>query len=288
MLFSGLALLWQPAPAYATVTAHAVTYGSWAGETGTLYDPGASKPKPTIVYVHGGGWSRSTINSDESTFARNLSTSTGWPVLAINYPVTAIGAEPERQVEPDAVNHAVQYAATLSQADPAHLILWGESAGGQLALLDAYRDAVATHPRVSAVVSVSGPADMLTTYQFMAAYFPLDPNNHNLVSDFLGATPSEAALVGSTVYINTSPDQQVTSNTPPTYQAIGSADPLVPPAADTALDSALFSHGVTSQLDVLSTADHAYLLEPDVVAGTSQTVTQRAVGFLLTHYATRS
>lgn len=241
-----------------SVYAASYAYGDDPNDTLTLYSPDAL-PHPTIVYVHGGGWRRATANADEVAVAKSIEARTGWNVAVVNYPTDVT---PYRVTEPEAVRTAVRYVKALPNTS-ATTFLWGESAGGQLALLTAYRHT----SLVDAVVSVSGPTDMVEAY----ATIPF------LVGPYEGAPPAS----DDPRYANTSPGLLAAADTPPTFQAIGADDPLVPAQSIRELAGRLRDLGIHHRTYVLQgVSDHAYDLEPDVPTGEVDSVKHLAEDWL--------
>ena len=97
-----------------------------------IYRPSARRPLPTLVYFHGGGWVLGSVDLYDTT-VRDIANASGWMVVSVEYRMA-----PEHRF-PAAVDDA--YAATRwvaehageIGADPAHLAVGGDSAGGNLA-----------------------------------------------------------------------------------------------------------------------------------------------------------
>jgi acetyl esterase len=98
-----------------------------------LYDPGVPTPAPTLVYLHGGGWSIGDLDSHDA-LCRRLAVVGCCRVLALAYRLA-----PEHPF-PAAFEDAVAATAFLARhagcmgLDPARLVLGGDSAGANLAL----------------------------------------------------------------------------------------------------------------------------------------------------------
>jgi acetyl esterase/lipase len=143
----------------------------------------ATTPAGAIVYVHGGAW----IGGDEDLMShpfpqliKDLTANEGWTVISVRYrladdPSVAgdVGTPfPAALLD---VNRAVRWvkanAAELG-VDPAHVVVYGWSAGGHLATMlgttwnvpalqptDLPADLAAMSPRPAAVVSIAAPLD---------------------------------------------------------------------------------------------------------------------------------
>ena len=131
-------------------------YATDHADTISIFEPVGAGPFPAILFVHGGAWGRAQPNAYELDWARDLAAAQGWLVAVIGYPTKV---KHEQIVEPNAVALAISGLARRPDVDRQAIAVWGESAGGQLALLSGYRDARRLHPQVSAIVSISGPRE---------------------------------------------------------------------------------------------------------------------------------
>ena len=109
-----------------------------AGELGArLYvPPGASKPGPLLVYLHGGGWVVGDLDTHDQS-CRFIAREAGVRVLAVDYrraPEHPFPAAVEDAVA--AVRFAIDDARRLG-ADPTRVAVGGDSAGGNLAAVTA-------------------------------------------------------------------------------------------------------------------------------------------------------
>ncbi|HVY08586.1 MAG TPA: alpha/beta hydrolase [Mycobacteriales bacterium] len=254
------------------------TYGADAADTMTTYAPREAGRFPAVVFVHGGGWGRAQPNSYEQQFAATLARTEHWVVAVIGYPTWVAD---ERHVEPAAVRRAVRLVAARPDVARGRLALWGESAGGQLALLTAYRGAKPHHSLVSAVVSISGPTDMRIEFGSLAQ------TALGAVTRFEGLSPSGAAKAGSTRYRTTSPVDLVQPDDPPTFQAISRHDPLVPPVQIRELATSLHARGVPHQTLHVPGSDHSTPIETERPPKSKSTVEELAIRFLLRAFARR-
>ncbi len=95
-----------------------------------LYDPGTPKPRPAIVYFHGGGWVTGSIDTHDN-LCRALANASGALVVAVEYRLA-----PEHKF-PAALEDAYLVVAGMSQNAQRlginHVIAAGDSAGGNLA-----------------------------------------------------------------------------------------------------------------------------------------------------------
>jgi acetyl esterase/lipase len=264
----------------ATIIAVSGYYGPEPDETFVSYVPdgGASGVHPAVLFIHGGAWGRPEPNAGELAECRSLAEKTGWIVTAIGYPTWTT---PERRVEPAAVRTALVDLAARPDVDRQRIALWGESAGGQLALLTAYRDSLRKHPLVTAVVSISGPTDMTIEYN------GTNPKDPAAVTHFEGLSPTQAAADGSDRYSTTSPADIVSQLSTPTFQAIGHRDPLVPQRQVTELSTLLSELDIRHQTRYVSGSDHSYPIEFERPTGSTLDVQQLAINFITATFPSR-
>lgn len=146
---------------------------------------GATGPRPTIVYAHGGGFVTGERNepvlpaSGDNLFlpvGEVISAQTraerGWIVIAIDYPLSYQLTDVPTYAY---VQQAVRHVKTMTlegdaQVDPGKVVLAGSSAGGTLAMLAAMRPDQGQLPPMSgspssevrSVVNLDGPTDLGT------------------------------------------------------------------------------------------------------------------------------
>lgn len=240
-------------------------------DTISIFEPAGPGPYPAVIFVHGGAWGRAQPNAYELSWAADLARSQGWLVAVIGYPTKV---PHEHIAEPYALALAIQAIANRSDVINRSIALWGESAGGQLALLAAYRDAAAPHPAVRAVVSISGPTDMVTEFSSLAQ------TALGAVTRFEGLTPREARRARSARYRDTSPVNLVTRHDPATFQAISCGDRLVPARQVTRLSRLLAAAHVRHRTVILPGDAHSTALETQRPAGSANSVADLAEQFL--------
>jgi len=120
--------------------------------------PDGPGPFPTVIVVHGGGW----INGDKQTYVKPILpplTKAGFTWFTINYRLASKAHFPAQQEDLDSAIRWVKKHAKEYKADPNHMAILGESAGGQIVSLggaDYKKDT-----RVQAVVVLYGPHDLL-------------------------------------------------------------------------------------------------------------------------------
>jgi acetyl esterase/lipase len=245
-----------------SVTASTVRYGSGPDATMTVYSPTAPGRRPAVLVVHGGGWVGPTVRPGVNVYAnwQSLAQQRGWVVALPNYPVVSSPIALSRGHSPARSVAAVEGAAVLSallrlrgrgDVNPRRVALWGDSAGGQLALLTAYQ-----HPGLaSAVVSSSGPTDMAVEAK--------DAIVGQDVVYYEGVDGATAAPRDQQRFAATSPVDLVTPQAPPTYQIASRADPAVQSSQALELSRRLEALGVPHGLDMVAGSVHS----PEILGG---------------------
>jgi acetyl esterase/lipase len=179
------------------------------------------KARPGIVVIHGGGW----IEGDKSSFASNRFgvpgniedfARRGFVGVTINYRLAGEAPFPAALEDCQSAVRWLRSHARDYDLDPAHIGVFGNSAGGNLALLlgMAGKEAGAD---IQAIVSDSGPIDLLDQYQ----QGPL----REVIGRFLGGPPEGERI---NAYKRASPMYQINGKLPPTLLIYGGADSQVP------------------------------------------------------------
>lgn len=229
----------SPPSGNVAVNYYNVHYGRDSLQDMDIYLPAGrtSVSTPLLVLIHGGAW----IAGDKSDFAEYIdSLKILFPQYAyanINYRLASIGQNlfPTQELD---VDSAMQFLVrqTTQYHISNHFIYLGVSAGGQLALLQAYKYPV---PKAVAVVSFFGPTDMADLY-----YNSPDTTVHQALPLLMNGTPSQ----NPDLYFSSSPIHYVTNNSCPTILLQGGKDPLVDPAEAFELQDTLNKFGVPNQL----------------------------------------
>jgi acetyl esterase/lipase len=253
-------------------------YATDHADTITTFAPAGDGRYPAVIFVHGGAWGRAQPNDNELQWGHDLAQTQGWLVAVIGYPAKVPN---EQVVEPRALAFAIDAVAHRSDVDPNAIALWGESAGAQLALVAAYRDARTLRPLVSGVVSISGPTDMRSEYNSFAEIWL------HAVTRFEGMTPQAAREAGSRRYSQTSPVDVVSRRSPPTFQAISRLDPLVPSNQVKILTKRLIDLEVMHRSVWLRGDGHSTAIENQNPPDSPYTVQELAVSFLKSAFAQR-
>lgn len=201
---------------------------------------------PCLVMLHGGGWD----SGERTQFApmhrwlasRGVAVATPSYRLAPSHPWPA-----QREDILAALTWLRDHAAKLG-IDPAHLILAGRSAGGQIAAAVAYGS---RPPGVAAVAALYACHDLNYVWSIRSDRDAL--NSDRLLRQFLGGGPEGR----ETLYQSASGEQLVHPDAPPTLLVHGELDELVWCRHSERLAAALTSAGVPHHFLRLPWATHA-------------------------------
>lgn len=232
-----------------------IEYGASPGFEPTLLDlylPDGVERPPLVVWIHGGGF----VSGDRVTLPHTLSPGSvfgalngaGLACASIDYrlapaaPVPgAAGPAPAPIVDARA---AVEFLGRRGERygyDASRLGLWGESAGGLLALM-----AGLTVPGVGAIVAWYPVTDILA--------LPADPAIGTTEVALLGAPAKSVPELAA----EASPISYVTASAPPCLFVHGDADGVVPVSQSVRMHERLSSVGADTTLRLVPGADHCF------------------------------
>ncbi|HEV2006429.1 MAG TPA: alpha/beta hydrolase fold domain-containing protein, partial [Candidatus Limnocylindrales bacterium] len=242
---------------FATVDGTDLHAEIWQPPSGAANGPtGGQTGRAAVVYVHGGAFVGGELRLRPTLF-RSLADG-GFPVIDVEYRL----APPPRwdQATPD-VLCALTWAAAHAQElgiDPARIVVMGDSAGGNLALMAAYGAGTAqltsscggTPARPAAVVAIAPTADLVgiwgdDTIGAAGLRFP---------EAYIGGNPLEQP----DRYRTASPFSLIQPGLPSTLVITGNIDHLVRLGRVTELTYRLHFAGVDCTLVVVPFADHGF------------------------------
>lgn len=228
-----------------------VSYGADPAQKMDIYLPFGRTTDTTrvIIIIHGGGWNQ----GDKADFTEYVDTLKkrlpGYAIFNINYRL-ATGTTNFFPAQEDDVKAAVEfiYGKRNVYKVSDKFVLLGASAGGHLALLQAYK--YNSPIKIKAVVDFFGPTDLVEMYNN-----PSNPLVPVLLQQVTGGTP----LTKATLYHDSGPINYVTAQSPPTIILHGGADLVVSFSQSVLLDSKLQAMAVTHQYVFYPTEGHGWI-----------------------------
>ena len=213
-----------------------------------------SGAQPTLIYIHGGGW---TGGTKEGAFMSVMPwLEMGWNVVNVEYRLARISHAPAAVEDclcalKWVVSHASEYHVDLSK-----IVVSGDSAGGHLALMTGMtpenagldrqcpsnNDDMAL-PKVAAIVNWYGITDVADILE--------GPNRKTYAVAWLGSMPNREEIAR-----RVSPLTYVRPGLPPILTIQGDADPTVPYSHSLRLREALNKAGVPNELVTIPGGKH--------------------------------
>jgi acetyl esterase/lipase len=220
------------------------------------HDP--STARPTLLYIHGGGWVGGT--KEASVLALLPWLEMGWNVVNVEYRLARVSLAPAAVEDCLCALRWVAANAKQYGFDSSRIVVSGGSAGGHLALttgmvpesagLDRQCPGVAL-PKVAAIVNWYGITDVNDLLD--------GPNRKGYAVAWLSSLPDREEIAR-----RVSPLSYVRSGLPPILTIHGDADPTVPYAHATRLQEALQKAGVPHQLYTVPGGKHGGFSEEEM------------------------
>lgn len=205
------------------------------------------RPVPCVIAIHGGGWDGGE-RSQLPDLYRWLA-SRGFAVATIDYRLAPAHIWPAQREDVLAALAWLRAHATELGIDGTRLVLFGRSAGGQIAEAVSY---TANDPAIRGVVAFYAPADLNFAWANSHEGDMLDPLR--LLRQLLGGTPETARAA----FDDASGYRHVTKSSPPTLLVHGALDTLVWHRQSERLATRLAGQGVSQALVSLPWATHAF------------------------------
>ena len=227
---------------------HVYSLDTATGENLTLdlYRPRfGSEPRPTVVVVHGGGWT----DGDQRQLPKlsQYLAARGYVVASVGYRLAPAWSFPAAQEDVAAAIRYLKDLETTHGVDPTRIALLGRSAGGQIALLAGYTLA---DPAIRAVVSLYAPTALRWGYHNPAK--PRIVDSSGALELYLGGSP----LTHGETYDAAEPSSFVDEFTPPTLFIQGLRDEHVSPFHAEFVSARLLEEGVTHLMVRMPWATH--------------------------------
>lgn len=198
------------------------TQGSYIGEP-TWFQMSEEK-RPTLVWIHGGGWRFGNKETDAWFFMHFLER--GWNVVNVEHR-KGLGTAPNAAEDVLSVMEWIANNAETYRFDTNKIVVSGASSGGHLALLAGLVNSVPdSHPsyvgdkiRVQAILNWYGIADLQKIEPYLNSYLP----NQNFVMNWVKGKKNIDEILKKY-----SPIQYVTEDAPPILTIQGDLDTLTP------------------------------------------------------------
>lgn len=266
---------------------HDVTYQLLNGfhpQTADLYVPATAteaRRAPAVIFAHGGGWGAGGPRMEDVPAMMSELARRGIVAMAINYRFHGEAKFPAQIQDTKAAIRWLRSNAAEYHVDPAHIGIWGASAGGYLAALAGTSCGdMRLEPPAPAPARAGGPPGMVAVKSDPAQsdcvqavvdwYGPIDfasMDGQALPKSMPHAAPggAESQLLGCTLpqcpterLTQASVLSYVDKSDPPALIMHGDGDHAVPPGQSIAFDKALKAAGVSSTLVLVPGADHGF------------------------------
>ena len=226
-----------------------VSYGKDSLQKMDVYLPEGRSQNITrsFVLIHGGSWNKGN-KSDFNPYVDSIKRRfPGYAIFNLNYRLYNGGHQfPAQENDVKQAIDFIVHNASEYQVNHDSLVLLGASAGGHLALLQAYKY---TKPKIVAVIDFFGPTDLTAMYR--KPWHPYLPVALELVT---GTNPNKDAER----YLDWSPVHFVTTSSTPTLIFHGAKDQLVDISQSRALKEKLENAGVSHELVIYPEQRHGW------------------------------
>jgi acetyl esterase/lipase len=217
-----------------------------------IYAKDKSQPRPTLIYIHGGGWILYTKEQYALLVLPYLAK--GMNVVNVEYRLASVALAPAAVEDCRCALRWIYANAKTYGFDTNRLVVSGHSAGGHLSLMtgmlstadgfdnECFPEQV-SEVSVAAIVNFFGITDVLDVLE--------GPNRQFYAVRWFGSLPNRVELAKKL-----SPLNYVRKGTPPIITIHGDNDPTVPYAEGVRLHEALTRAGVPNQLVTIPGKGH--------------------------------
>lgn len=218
-----------------------------------------SKPLPTVIYIHGGGWVGGSKETSVLRIAPYLEM--GFNVVNVEYRLGRAARAPAAVEDCRCALRWVIRNAETYGIDTGKLVVTGRSAGGHLSLTTGMLPTSAgfdaecisnADPKVAAVINYYGITDVA---DLMAG----EPNEKSYAVSWLGSQRDRKEIADSV-----SPIRHVREGLPPILTIHGDADKVVPYSHATELHRRLDAVGAKNELLTIADGGHGGFSQAEV------------------------
>ena len=229
-----------------------LTASNWEAKLDLFVTRTPDKPQPTIIFIHGGGWTGGTKEGRDLAILPYLDM--GMNVVNVDYRLARVAQAPAAVEDCRCALRWVIQNAKQYGVDVNRIVVAGESAGGHLALTTALLPASAGLDRqcpgpdnlkVAAVVNWYGISDVNELLD--------GPNMKTYAVTWLGSVTDREQIAK-----RVSPLTYVRAGLPPVFTIHGDADPTVPYTQSVRLHKALADAGVANELMTIPGGKHGF------------------------------
>lgn len=210
----------------------------------------AGGPRPTVVFIHGGGWVNGT--KEGASFAVLPYLARGWAAVNVEYRLAKVSRAPAAVEDARCALLWVWRNARVYGFDTTRVVVSGSSAGAHLALMASMLPVSAGldrecqgpgEPKVAAIVNWYGITDVNDILS--------GPNEKRYAVEWLGSMTDREAVAR-----RVSPLTYVRAGLPPVISIQGDADRTVPYTHSLRLRDALTQAGVPNELITIPGGGH--------------------------------
>jgi acetyl esterase/lipase len=214
---------------------------------------GPGPPEPTMIYIHGGGWSSG--HKEDGLMYTLPWLEMGWNVVNVEYRLGGVAAAPGAVEDCLCALRWVAGHAAEYRIDPARIVVMGDSSGGHLALMTGMVPAGAgldrpcnpsgnaPAPKVAGIVNWYGITDLTDLLE--------GPNRRGYAVDWLAKSENRADMAR-----RVSPVTWARSDLPPIITIHGDSDPTVPYSQAVRLRDALNAVHARNELITIPGGKH--------------------------------
>ena len=227
-----------------------LTANNWEAKLDVYQPTNASGPTPTLIYIHGGGW---TGGDRQAAFFNTMPyLEMGWAVVNVSYRLARISLAPAAVEDCRCALRWVISKAKDYNLDVNKLVVTGNSAGGHLALTTGMLPASAGLERQCPGEENLKVAAIINWYGITDVRDLLDgPNMKTYAITWLSSLTNRYEIAK-----RVSPIEYVRPGLPPILTIHGDADPTVPYSHATLLHDALTKASVPNQLLTIPGGKH--------------------------------
>src|SRR5437867_3184698 len=109
-----------------------LTANNWEAKLDLYLPREVNRPNPTLIYIHGGGWTGGSKEGSVLTFLNYLEK--GWSVVNVEYRLARVSLAPAAVEDCLCALRWVMHNAKTYNFDIDNLVVTGNSAGGHLSL----------------------------------------------------------------------------------------------------------------------------------------------------------